>query len=121
MNVALSLPRRGYANEARFGAQLIDSARPEVAHPRAQAAYELVNVVRQRSSVRNLSFDPFRNQLRLVDVCLTIAVAAAVTQRAQRSHPAINLIGPSLIEDGFARALLRPREQTTDHNRMSSG
>src|SRR5262245_29921614 len=121
MNVALSLPRRGYANEARFGTQLIDSASPEVAHPCAQAAYKLVNVVRQRSSVRNLPFDPFRNQLRLLDVCLTVPVPAAVTHRAQRSHPAINLIRPSLIEDGFARALLRSREQTSDHNRMSSG
>src|SRR5262245_10124666 len=121
MNVALSLARRGYANEARFGTQLIDSARPEVAHPCAQAAYKLVNVVRQRSSVRNLPFDPFRNQLRLLDVCLTVPVPAPVTHRAQRSHPAVNLIRPSLIEDGFARALLRPREQTSDHDRMSSG
>src|SRR5262245_21711329 len=121
MHVALSLARGSDANEARFGAQLIDRARPKVAHPCAQAAYELVNVVRQRSSVRNLPFDPFRNQLRLFDVPLTIAVAAAVPHRAQRPHPAVNLVGPSLIKDSFARALLGPREQTSDHDRMSPG
>src|SRR5262245_53098790 len=58
VDVALAQAGRGDAHEARLLAQLVDALAPHVAHPRAQAAEELVDRVGERPLVGDAPLDP---------------------------------------------------------------
>src|SRR5207245_776521 len=54
---------------------------------------------------------------------LEVAVPAplALAHRLERPHAAIELVGPALVEDRLARALLRAGEETADHDAVGAG
>ena len=70
-----------------------------------------------RALERHLPLNPFGDQLHLVlDVRLEIAVGAPPRHGTDAAHAAIALIGPPLIEEGFARCLGGACQQRSDHD-----
>ena len=118
VHVALAQARRGDAHEARaaraapraFGA-------PTVAHARAQAADELVDVDRERAAVRHAALDALGHELLVVvDLALEVAVLAALRHRAERAHAAVDLVRAALVEDELAGRLVGAGEERADHH-----
>src|SRR3989304_114337 len=69
----------------------------------------------QRSPVGAPPLDPLRDELALrLDVGLEIPVLAPLLHRLQRSHPAVHLVGPALVQDHLAGTLLGPRAEGAD-------
>src|SRR2546428_4783572 len=111
------------ATALRSALELRDRAAAAVAHPRAQTADELMDHGSNAAFVGDAPLDSFRHELLgrgdavEIEVILEIAVTAAAAHRADRSHAAVVLIAPPLIEDDLTRALVGPREEIPDHRR----
>src|SRR5881628_66082 len=123
VHVALAEAGGRDANQLRFALELRDRAAAAVAHPRAQTADELMDHGGDAAFVGDAPLNPFRHELLArgdaveIEVVLEVPFAAAAAHRADRSHAAVVLIAPPLIEDDLARALVGPREEIPDHRR----
>ena len=112
----------GDLDEPGLGAQGFYIFGSAISHTRPQSADELIDVSGERTFVRNLAFDAFGNEFGgLHLVFLEIAIPAAALHGAERSHPAIDLEGAAMVDDGFAGSLFRARKQVSDHHATGAG
>ena len=119
MDVAFADAGRSDADEPALVAQLGQGARAAVAHPRAQAARELIDETGQGAFVRHLAFDAFWDEfVGRINFALEISVFAAALHRAQRPHAAIDLKRAALVDDGLAGAFVRAHKEKADHDRV---
>src|SRR5581483_1152851 len=116
VHVALAVGGVADADEARLLAQLGERSAAEVAHAGAEPADELVDVRRERPLVRHPALDALGHELHVLLVLLEVAIAAPGAHGAERAHPAVHLVGPALVEDGLAGALLGAGEEAPDHD-----
>src|SRR5258708_30207014 len=109
------------ANQPRAALQGRDVLRAGVAHAGAQTADQLVHHRGDAALVGDAPLDPFRHQLlaaarRLeIEFVLEVTVARAAAHRTDRSHAAVLLEAPPLIQNDFAGTLVGPREEIPDH------
>ncbi|MNV45861.1 hypothetical protein D3C71_1376700 [compost metagenome] len=78
-----------------------------------------MNGIRQGAFERDASFNAFRNELLVV--ILEVTVLAALLHGAHAAHAAVYFKLPALVQLGFARALFRACEETSQHNRVRTG
>src|SRR5262249_20717049 len=122
MNVRFPEALRRNPYELGPGPQVVDVARAAVAHAALQAPDELVDRLRKRAAVRDAAFDAFGNELVFaLDVGLEVAVLRALPHRAERSHAAVDLVAPPLVEDDLARRLVGSGKERADHDGMGAG
>src|SRR5207249_862064 len=122
VDVALLQAGGGDAHEARARLQLADAGGAAVAHPCAQAAYELLHHGRERPFVRNHALDALGDELaRLPFELLEVPVARAFLHRADRAHAAVALERAALAQDQLTGALVGAREERADHHRGRAG
>src|SRR5690606_30947199 len=120
----VAFPNSGGGNSDKLGTvtQLAERLRAAIAHGRPQSADHLVHYLRKRPTVRHAALDTFGNEL--LDVVLRILkipVLAARLHGSQRSHSAVRLVLPSLVENRLARALLHTSKQSTYHDALRAG
>src|SRR5690242_11846339 len=96
-------------DEARAAAKLVKIRGADIAHPGLQAADQLLDIRGERAAMRHPSLDSFRNMFA-VGINLPVAIAGALVHRAYRTHPAIKLVGASLVENRLAGTFLGARE-----------
>src|SRR5262249_58668543 len=117
MHVALANAGRRDADQRRFALERGDVLRAAVAHAGAKAAYQLMHHRGDAALMGDTSLDAFRHQLVgaagtfEVELVLEIAVAAAAAHRTDQPHAPVLFEAAALIQDHFARALVRAREE----------
>src|SRR5260221_8405223 len=118
VHVPFAMARRGHANEPRIALQRPNVGAAAIAHPCPQTADELVDHRSDAALVRDPPFDAFRYELlaRLgirveIEFILEVAVAAAAPHGADRSHAAVLLEAPPLVEDHLARTFVGAGEE----------
>src|SRR5579863_5738050 len=120
MHVGFPQPRAADTHEPSFLQQLRNGGAPAIAHSGFQSANHLIDDHRDRAAVGNAAFDALRNQFREAirfavrcrDSCrgitlgaLKITLARSLGHGAKRSHAAIRLERPPLVQDQFAGTL----------------
>src|SRR5438874_9932956 len=63
VRVRLAQARAADAHEARFGAEILDGGRADVAHAETKTANELIQEWRERTARRDATLDPFGHEL----------------------------------------------------------
>src|SRR5690606_14220891 len=122
VRVRLAEPGVADADEAGAGPQRLEVAAAAVAHAAPQTADELEDHIGDRALVGDPPLDPLRHQLAGVfHVALEVAVGRALLHCGERAHPAHGLVAPALEEEALARALLRSRQERTDHDGARPG
>src|SRR5437870_3611503 len=92
-------------------------ATPAVAHPGSQSAHQLMYQRMDRPLVRNSPFNALGYELgQLKLAALSVAIAAALFHRRERSHPAVSFKGSALEQNDLARALIGSGKQRADHH-----
>src|SRR5438093_4222165 len=126
VDVVLTEPRGGDADEGG-PPQVRQRAGAEVAHARTQPPDELLYDEGEGALVRHPPLDALGHELRtevderLLVLAVAVAASLALAHRLERSHAAIELVGPALVEDRLARALLGAREEPADHDAVGAG
>ncbi len=122
MHVRLAQAGVGDTHEACFFLQFANGAAAGVAHAGAQAAKQLMDVVRKRPAIGDATFDPFGDQFDIAfDIPLEVAVLAPLLHGAEAAHAAVGLVGAALIKNGFSGGLLGAGKQGPDHHYVSAG
>src|SRR5579862_404357 len=119
MDVALPQSRAGDAHEPRLGLQLLDAPTADVAHPRTQAAYQLIHHGFQRAAIGYAPLNALRHKFSqpisrvplaihhalgplgqlALSRSLEVPLSAALRHRRKRAHAAISLERPALIQN----------------------
>ena len=121
-----------------FSCSSLNRSAAEISHPRAQTADQLIDHRLQRSAMRHPAFDPFRHKLRQpvlrcgpsravsegrspprlahIVLALEVALARTLRHRRERTHAAIRLERPPLVQNRLARAFIHARKQRPHHH-----
>src|SRR5260370_21315338 len=111
VDVAFPLARLAHADEFRSPAQFHETRGPHVAHSGLHSANQLLDIRSKRSAMRYTALDSFGHERALGNSLLAAAIAHPFAHRAQRAHPAVELVRASLVESRLAGTLLGSREQ----------
>src|SRR5882724_1239981 len=99
--------------------ELGDCSAAAIAHSGAQSSDQLVDERSEWAFVWNSSFDALGYELGHLELArLAVAVAAAFFHGRERAHAAVALERAALKQNYLARALIRSREQRSDHHRV---
>src|SRR5665213_2086550 len=142
VHVTFTQSGAGDAHELRLLLQFRNVGASQVAHAGAQAADELEDHGLERSTIGDASLNALGNefcqavlagslalhhaltaQFRAGQVrgALKVALARSLAHGGQRAHASVALEAESLVENGFARALVYAGKQRTDHYRARAG
>src|SRR5947207_7068640 len=117
VDMAFAQSSTGNADETGALAQILDGTATTIAHTRAQPTDQLIHHIGQGAFVGDTPFIALRYQLAgLRLVALEIAVAFPSCHGAERTHSAVDLVTPALVQNALAWALLGPGKEAADHH-----
>src|SRR5258705_1008953 len=138
MHMALPQPGVRDTNKPRIRLQLRNRRAPQISHSRTQPSDQLIHHPLQRPTMRHPALNPLRHKLRQpirspilpssqrrplrtcrilhIVLALKIPLARPLRHRRQRTHPAISLERPPLIQNRLARALIHSGKQRPHHH-----
>src|ERR1035438_8677076 len=142
VDMTLAEAGAGDTHKLRFLLQFRDGAATQVTHSGAQAADELEDHGLERSAIGNAALDALRDKLGetilagalaldyaftaqlgtgKIGGALEVTLAGALAHGCQGAHAAIALEAASLIENGFAGALVDAGKEGADHDGTGAG
>src|SRR4051794_25679111 len=99
MGMALLHRSAAHENESALGTQFLDIPGSAITHACPQPADELIHKRSETPLVWHASLDPFRHELTGRRAPLPISIARPGSHRGNRTHAAIGLESPPLVND----------------------
>ena len=117
MHVTFAETRNRLPDKLGLLLQVRDRLAPAIAHAGLHPADQLIDHGRKLSFIGHASFDALRDQLLHRATTLAVPVSAASLHRADRTHAAIHLIGPCLVQFRLPRRFIRACQKSSEHYR----
>src|SRR5580698_3407923 len=142
VDMAFAQTSAGDAHKLSLLLQVRDGSAAEITHAGAQSADELIDHGLERPAIGHATLDAFGDELgkavlavafalhdafsrggiaRQVIAALEVTFSGALIHSSKRAHAAIAFEAASLVEDGFARALIDAGEERADHDGAGAG